>query len=245
MSAEPRPAPPEVALGSVLSTRRAERGLTLEQAAAATRIRAVHLAALEADDYDRLPALVFARGYVRTYARYLGLDPEALVALVPAAPQDPRRTLSVGRVTGRPRYVLTTPALAAAGLLLLATAFTLYAWRQIDSANPSGAVSATPTPLYAATAPSTPIASPSAQPKPIIVGIRVTETVWINVVVDGAPQFTDAGKMLSPGSQVYFTGLDITVTSGKAAATFVTIDNRPIGALGYGVVTREFKAQPA
>jgi hypothetical protein len=41
---------------------------------------------------------------------------------------------------------------------------------------------------------------------------------------------------------VYFTGFDIKITSGKAAATFITVDDRPLGAMGNGVVTREFKA---
>lgn len=43
--------------------------------------------------------------------------------------------------------------------------------------------------------------------------------------------------------QVYFTGVDIKITSGKAAATLITIDGRPIGALGTGVATREFTSQ--
>jgi len=42
---------------------------------------------------------------------------------------------------------------------------------------------------------------------------------------------------------VYFSGVDIKITSGKAASTFITIDGRSIGALGAGVATRDFTSQ--
>jgi len=43
---------------------------------AATRVRVANLAAIEDGDIESLPAPVYARGYLRTYARYLGLDPD-------------------------------------------------------------------------------------------------------------------------------------------------------------------------
>ncbi len=228
--------------GAVLAAKRGERGLTIQQAAAATRIRAEHLVALEADQPERLAAPVYAKGYLRTYARYLDLDPEPLVGLLEEPPRDPRRAFGLRNVALRPRLVVTAPAVAGVGLLLLAAAFAFYAWRQIEadqrpSASPAAAQ------LVVVSPPSTPVPSPSPQPRPIVVGITVTDVVWINVVVDGKPQYADSGKTLQPGSQVYFTGLDVRVTSGKAAATFITVDGRALGALGGGVATREFSSQ--
>jgi hypothetical protein len=77
----------------------------------------------------------------------------------------------------------------------------------------------------------------------MVLGVRVTEEVWINVFVDGRPQYVDAGKTLPAGSVVYFAGVDIKITSGKASATFITIDGRSIGAMGTGVATRDFSSQ--
>ena len=71
----------------------------------------------------------------------------------------------------------------------------------------------------------------------------MTESVWLNVIVDGKSQYSESGSVLPAGSQVYFTGLDIKITSGKAAATLITVDGRPMGALGSGVATREFTSQ--
>lgn len=65
--------------GEQLRTAREERGLTLEDVYAATHIRVEYLNALEQDDRAALPDDVVARGFVRNYARYLGLDPKPLV----------------------------------------------------------------------------------------------------------------------------------------------------------------------
>jgi cytoskeleton protein RodZ len=230
-----------VSLGAVLAERRGERGLTIEQVASATRVRAEYLRALEADQSERLPAPVYAKGYLRTYARYLGLDPEPLVELLHSRVQPPRRALGLGTIALRPRVVFTAPAVAAVGLALLAGAFAFYAWRQVEADQRPG-ITVPPGP--AAAAPSaTPVPSPSPEPRPIVVGVRVTDAVWLNVIVDGKSQYSDAGKILPAGSQVYFTGVDIKITSGKAAATMITIDGRPMGALGTGVATREFSSQ--
>lgn len=66
-------------IGAVLKARREERGETFRDVENATKIRTRYLAALEADDIEMLPAEVYALGFLRSYARHLGLDAESLV----------------------------------------------------------------------------------------------------------------------------------------------------------------------
>ncbi len=66
-------------LGHILREAREARGLSLEDGFAATRITKKFLQALEEGRYERLPTPVHVRGYLRNYARFLGLDPEPLV----------------------------------------------------------------------------------------------------------------------------------------------------------------------
>jgi cytoskeleton protein RodZ len=228
--------------GTLLAAKRGERGLTIQQASAATQIRAEYLLLLESDELESFPAPVYVKGYLKTYARYLGLDPEPLVAgaQTPAGP--PRLALGLGRTERKPRVVVTAPAVAAAGVVLLAGAFAGYSWRQL-AADQHPAPITVASQVAAPTASASPATSPSVQTRPIVVGVRVTDTVWINVVVDGALQYADSGKTLSAGDVVYFTGVDVKITSGKAAATFITIDGRGLGALGVGVATKEFSSQ--
>lgn len=61
--------------GELLRQARDYKGVTLREAERATRISRAHLAALEAEDFSALPATTYARGIVRNYAQYLGLDP--------------------------------------------------------------------------------------------------------------------------------------------------------------------------
>ena len=66
--------------GQKLRQARERRSLSLEQVAQATRIRAHYLQALEAGEFDALPSQAQARGFLRAYAGYLGMDGEALLA---------------------------------------------------------------------------------------------------------------------------------------------------------------------
>src|SRR5207247_9646141 len=55
------------------------RGLTFADIERETRIRARWLAAFEGEHFDLLPARAYALGFLRTYARYLGLDEQRFV----------------------------------------------------------------------------------------------------------------------------------------------------------------------
>lgn len=77
-------------LGGLLREHRLQSGFTLEQAAEETRINYGYLDAIEADRFDVLPAPVYVRGFVRLYARFLGVDPEGAVEQLPGnLPQPP------------------------------------------------------------------------------------------------------------------------------------------------------------
>lgn len=67
-------------IGQQLREAREARGLSLEDIAAETRIRLEYLEAIESDNFAALPDEVVARGFVRNFARTVGLDPETLMA---------------------------------------------------------------------------------------------------------------------------------------------------------------------
>ncbi len=65
-------------IGADLRAAREERDLSLVQAEQATRIRIYYLEALETGRFEILPSPVQGRGFLKNYARYLGLDPDPL-----------------------------------------------------------------------------------------------------------------------------------------------------------------------
>jgi len=68
-------------LGEQLRAQRERKTITLEQAAADTRIREKFLKALEEGDYPSLPGAVYTRGFLRNYSDYLDLETDELVVL--------------------------------------------------------------------------------------------------------------------------------------------------------------------
>src|ERR1700760_1943428 len=73
------PIPRRLTVSETLVGRRIECGLDVYHVADILRIRPAVLEAIEAGRFDLLPGSVYAIGFVRSYATYLGLDAEALV----------------------------------------------------------------------------------------------------------------------------------------------------------------------
>lgn len=69
-----------MSVGQLLRTRRLERGLEVSDISAETKIPSRFLNAIEDDQHEKLPALPFAVGFVRNYAKMLGLQPEMVCA---------------------------------------------------------------------------------------------------------------------------------------------------------------------
>lgn len=83
-------------IGQRLKIEREEQRLTLERVFEATRIRVPYLQALEADDLSVLPSPVQARGYLRNYAEFLGLDFESILEEMHALSTQPASAKMIG-----------------------------------------------------------------------------------------------------------------------------------------------------
>jgi hypothetical protein len=70
-------------IGFRLTRAREARGLTLEDAERDTRISRRYLEALETEQFEVIPAPVYARGFLRSYSQYLGMDPQEVLGLFP------------------------------------------------------------------------------------------------------------------------------------------------------------------
>ena len=115
-------------IGETLRAARRQQGVALSDAAAETRVREAYLAALEEEDFAALGGDVYVKGFLRSYARFLRLDPEPLLQtyrreyehptedLVPLAVRQPVERLATER---RPTVVVAA-GVAALVLVLLA-----------------------------------------------------------------------------------------------------------------------------
>ena len=69
-----------MAIGQKLEEARKRKGISLREASESTKIRGDYLSAFESDQFDLNLPEVYLRGFVRTYAAYLDLDQEAIIA---------------------------------------------------------------------------------------------------------------------------------------------------------------------
>ncbi|MCU0890813.1 MAG: DUF4115 domain-containing protein [Sandarakinorhabdus sp.] len=154
---EPAGAGDAPSVGALLADARAARGRDLEQIARETRVPLRHLMAIEADDHAALPALPYALGFVKAFARAVGLEPEAVGARFRAetrlAPHVP--TPSTLEPVDEARLPSRGLAWGAFGMLVVVLAgLGLYGAGVFDPApQPASVAIASPEPAPAAAAP--------------------------------------------------------------------------------------------
>lgn len=239
-----------MSLGETLKEARESKGLSLDLVEEETKIRRKYLAALEEDEFGLLPGRVYVKAFLRTYARFLGLDGDELVARFEALHPEKREPAPESRptvpVTGR-RRAGPRSFLLVAGVIMLLVAFNaVYSSlrggspapdlpppgpRVEDNHNLPPAVQE-PEPLPA---------EPPAVPEGLDLLLRITqENCWIRVVVDGGVAFEG---ILSAGESRNFQGRQaITLRLGNPGVVEARLNGEELGALGQrGVpVTHEF-----
>ena len=116
-------------VGEALREAREAQGMTLDEVSTWLRLMRRQLEAMESDDFESLGQPVFARGFVRNYARLLGLDADALLSRMEGAPAAPAEVSHAGPPVSR--SWLTSPWLIVLSLGLLAAVVVpvgLYWW---------------------------------------------------------------------------------------------------------------------
>lgn len=158
----------QASIGQVLRDARESQGMSVDDAANRLRLMHRQIEAMETDDFESLGQSVFARGFVRNYARLLGLAPEELLARMAGASAEPAPVNNVEPPL--PRTWLSSPwlmLLLLGVLAMVAVPVGLYLWlnSEVDDSPNSVvpvATHALPTPAEAqpvAAAPDTPAAT--------------------------------------------------------------------------------------
>lgn len=114
-----------VLVGQRLAAERENQELTIESVAGELNLTRDVVQAMEDGDESRLPALTFIRGYVRTYARRLGLDDAELIAQLPSTVTQQAAPLKSASYTSRRRRIRFPAGKLLIWMLLLAALVTL------------------------------------------------------------------------------------------------------------------------
>ena len=251
------PGPAEDKIGRVLERARKDRGLTLEEAEKATKIRRRYLEGLERDDYTVLPDAVYARGFLKTYANFLGLDGDELSKELrtrkkprrerrlsyeaPGSSEFDRPIISPGGVPGSEKRRIsgsTLVTVAVAALVIAALVGALYFVGLGVRSSGAGEAERIAAPVEPRPgnsgrgAEEAPEAEPAEAPSgKLTVGIEVEGSpAWILVTSDSETVFEEVAE---PGfSRTFEASRAVGIRAGDAGAVSVEVNGQEVGALG-------------
>ncbi len=227
-------------VGEQLRVAREEKGLSLEDVAAQTRIPRRHLESLERSDWESLPAPTYTTGFAKSYASAVGLDRTEIGDQLRAEMGGQRFAADTAQVFEAADPARTMPkslVLAAIGAVILLIA--VMSW--LNSRSLEQPEEASNPPAAQPTATTAPAPKPAQQPAaPLARGpvvLTATDAVWLQVSEKGGA--TLFSGMLQPG-QTYAvppTATAPVLKTGKPEALKVTVGNSVAPPVGPAATT--------
>jgi cytoskeleton protein RodZ len=228
-------------IGNSLREARLRQGLEFVEVEQATKIRGKYVRALEDEQFEILPGQTYVKGFLRTYAEYLGLDGQLYVdeynsRYIPGDEETPLRAQSKSTVGRNPR-VESSVVLVALAAIGIVTALVVVAWR-FGNDTPETAI-----PDFSSEPAETRAKQPARKPaRPAAPIARVTITgalgdSWVEV-----HQRTAAGRelyrgTLEAGSTIRFAQRRMHVVMGRPGNLRLKVNGRVVEVPGRGNTT--------
>jgi cytoskeleton protein RodZ len=240
------------AFGGWLRREREAREVTLAEISEVTKISRTYLEALEEERFDVLPAPVFAKGFLREYAKYVGLDPDEVVnsyltALQAGEPEAEGADLAP---SSRSAFEWKSGVLLALALVVLLGAIGFVGFwaersqsqaveAEAQAAAPAVPEPVAPPPAPAAQAVEAPPPLLEAPAAPLVVTIDFTGDCWVEAAVDGRRRLSEL-HVQGESMQVDAEEL-VELTLGNPGAVRVEVNGEPYALPEYrpGQVARD------
>jgi cytoskeletal protein RodZ len=234
-------------IGGELRAARQARGISIDDVSRVTKVSPSLLRAIEENAFDTIPGGVFTRGYLRAYARQVGLDPDALVQRYrdefepppPAQDGNGEPIASDSRVAA-PDVSDDSAGTGQSQMLQIAVILFVAVAYLVSLRPPRPAAEVAPAPAaVAAAAPASastdiPIGtsgSTSAPKSELAIEMQPHGPCWVDATVDGEHA---VARLMNAGDRESITLRDhLTLRVGDPAAFAFTIDGVPGRSLGY------------
>ncbi len=242
---------PRRSFGEDLRRERELRQISLREVAEATKINLRFLEALENNDFEVLPGGFFVRGFIKSYARHIGISEEAMVnaylmemsqqrksapaaasgAAPPAAPEPAAAPLPARPTAARPAGSSGARLVPVGASLLAFFGLAFLLWNGVRQMGAGAARQAPPAapPVEAAAAP--PREGVAPQPPPPLpdllqIDLVLRERAWVRVQCDGREL---VNRTLEAGSRRSFECREeVSLSASDAGALEVEINGRPL-----------------
>ena len=234
--------------GEHLKREREMRGVSLEEISLATRIAPRFLAALESEQWEKLPGGVFNRGFIRSVAHYLGLDEDSMVAEYalhtkgrpepgvvadpPDKPESQWRPIAVVVI-----FAIIVIAVSWFAIQYLAPRVTSYMRKRVATTSnltrEAGTASENVPNLLPANSPLAANSTPSSAFTPkngaatsLALRLQAARDADVSIIADGKPSFS--GRM-NAGEVKQFAAVDsIQIISSEASALLVDLNGQTV-----------------
>ncbi|MBO8158551.1 RodZ domain-containing protein [Thermosyntropha sp.] len=229
-------------IGEKLKKAREEKGLTLEDLEEETKIRKLYLEALEEEQFDVLPPKVYAVGFLRRYARTLGLAEEEMIkefkSLAYSGEENEELDYEKVEKVKISKFDVTQFSVKniLAGIIFLIIAIWIgnYIADYFAGKAQEGNKNISPPPVVERENPVKEKEQIKEQPKPVYTGvnlvIKANQNCWLNVKVDGNEVFR---AVLPAGESKSFKGNEeIYIKAGNAGGIDITFNGEKLGSLG-------------
>jgi cytoskeleton protein RodZ len=222
--------------GEQLHSARTERGMTLNDVAAQTRIPIRHLEAIEKSDFGALPGSTYSVGFAKAYARFVGLDADALATELRA---ELAQGGHAGFVPATPAYEATDPSRVpprwlawTAGVIALLGLIGYVVWRSFAfspdiAEQPVVEKSVAPTVETGA-----PKSTAATIPADGAVVITATDTVWIKIYDADQKRLFESEMKAGDKYTVPANANNPMIVTGRPQSLSVTVGGSAVAPLG-------------
>jgi cytoskeleton protein RodZ len=246
--------------GEHLKREREMRGVSLEEIAATTRINTRFLEAIENERWDQLPGGVFNRGFIRSIARFLGMDEDSLVAEYDLDAKNNGTSHHAATVAAEPMSRNWRPAAVALTVLVLLVAGCVYGYIHYRSkiwaglhrgvatvaarvhrirfgphaGSPTADSEATPAPLASSAPvrsnPAPAVASAAATAAPLMLKLEAGKPAEVKVVADGNVVFQ--GPVQVNDVKEFQARDTFEVSASESSALLLELDGQTVPPIG-------------
>lgn len=228
-------------LGLYLKNIREERKVSLSQIAQELKTKPDFVQAIESNDFDKLPAPTYVKGFLRSYAKYLELDPDQIIAIYNKHyPNQSEQVLilkgkeipRIGLKMGKSKFILW--ASLAAITILIVTLGTIRISRSLKSKN-IRKKQAKPTITKRAAEKTTPLPLTIPISTPIRLTAQTADSVWMRVNSDGKLIFE--GILAKGEEKTWRANKEFRLRIGNPAKLNLTVNGQVVSKLApYGPV---------
>jgi cytoskeletal protein RodZ len=193
-------------IGNTLREARVRRNLTLQQVEEDIKIRVKYVQAMENEDWDVMPGVTYVKGFLRTYATYLGLDPEVIIgefrsrAMAPSA--EHHEPFGGSSVIGKPHSHRGRNTIVIVAIVCLIALGAIYA---LGLRNGGGSDEPTTNPGALGIGSPSPSPSTSPKPTPSPTGVPAWQKNLVKVEASGGDCWMEVRRNNSTGV-VLFSG---------------------------------------